>query len=104
MGSDIRVVAFLKVRPGTHKAIEAAVRDCTLSSRDEGGRLMYAGHWDQADENRLVFVEHWTSQAALDEHMTTKHFHAYISAIDALLEGAPEVIILREIRWLSSKR
>jgi quinol monooxygenase YgiN len=98
MGSDIRVVAFLKVKPGTQKAIEAAVRDCTLSSHDEDGCPMYAGHWDRADENRLAFVEPWTSQAALDEHMATEHFHAYVAAIDGLLEGAPEVIIPHEIR------
>jgi quinol monooxygenase YgiN len=97
MQNDIHVVAFLKVKPGTQKAIEAAVRDCSASSRDEDGCLLYTAHWDQADDNRLVFVEHWTSQAALDEHMTTKHFRAYVAAIDGLLEDAPEVIILNEI-------
>ncbi len=59
---------------------------------------MYAGHWDQGDTNRLVFVEHWTSKAALDEHMTTPHFHAFVASIGDLLVSAPEIITLHEIR------
>jgi quinol monooxygenase YgiN len=98
MENDIRVVAFLKVKPDTKQAMEAAVRACASASRDEEGCLMYAGHWDQSDERRLVFVEHWTSQAALDEHMTTAHFHAFVAAIGSLLEGEPEIIILHEIK------
>jgi quinol monooxygenase YgiN len=98
MENDIRVVAFLKIKRDGKQAVEAAVRACATASRGEEGCLMYAGHWDQSDENRLVFVEHWTSQAALDEHMTTPHFHAFIAAISSHLEGEPEILILHEIR------
>ena len=97
MEKDIRVVAFLKIKPGTKQAMEAAVRACTSASRAEEGCLLYAGHWDAGDENRLVFVEHWTSQAALDEHMTATHFNDFVAAIGDLLEAPPDVIILHEI-------
>ena len=59
---------------------------------------MYAGHWDQSDPNRVVLVEHWTSQAALDEHMTTPHFKAFIDAIGDLVQGQPDILTLREIK------
>jgi quinol monooxygenase YgiN len=95
---DIRVVAFLKAKPESKEAMEAAVRVCAAASRNEDGCLMYAGHWDQSDPDRLVFVEHWASQAALDEHMTTPHFHAFVAAIADLLQGAPEILTLHEIR------
>jgi quinol monooxygenase YgiN len=98
MDNDIRVVAFLQVKPDTKQAMEEAVRLCASASRNEAGCLMYSGHWDQGDENRLVFVEHWTSQAALDEHMAQPHFHAFVAAIGDLLESEPEIIILHEIR------
>jgi quinol monooxygenase YgiN len=98
MENDIRVVAFLKVRPDAKDAMETAVRACVSASRDEEGCLMYAGHWDQSDPNRLVFVEHWTSQAALDEHMTTPHFKTLIEAIGDLVEGSPHILTLHEIR------
>lgn len=97
MKDEIRVVASLKLKPGTKQAVEAAVRPCAAASRNEKGCLMYAGHWDQSEE-RLVFVEHWASQAALDEHMTTPHFHAFVAAISDLVEGSPEIISLREIK------
>ncbi len=98
MSQDIRVVAFLKIKPGSQQAAEAAVGACVPASRDEKGCLLYTAHWDQADPSRLVFVEHWASQAALDEHMTTPHFHAFVAAIGDLVESAPEIITLREIR------
>jgi quinol monooxygenase YgiN len=98
MTNDIRVVAFLKAKPDAKQAIEAAVLACASASRGEQGCLMYAGHWDQGDKNRLVFVEHWASQAALDEHMTTEHFHAFVATISDLLESAPDIITLHEIR------
>ncbi len=98
MANEIRVVAFLKTKPGGKQAMEAAVRACASASRGEDGCLMYAGHWEEGDENRLVFVEHWTSQAALDDHMTMPHFHAFVQAIGDLLEAPPEVLILHEIR------
>ncbi len=98
MDNDIRVVAFLQAKPNTKQAVETAVRACASASRGEDGCLMYSGHWDESDENRLVFVEHWTSKAALDEHMTTPHFHAFVAAIGDLLESEPEIIILHEIR------
>jgi quinol monooxygenase YgiN len=98
MEKDIRVVAFLKVRPDAKDAVEAAVRACVSASRDEGGCLMYAGHWDQRDPSRLVFVEHWMSQAALDEHMTTPHFKTFVEEIGGLVEGSPDILTLREIK------
>jgi quinol monooxygenase YgiN len=98
MNLDIRFVAFLKVKPGSEQAMEAAARTCVPASRGEDGCLLYAAHWDQGDRNRLVFIEHWASQAALDEHMRTPHFHAFVAAIRDLVEGAPDIITLREIR------
>ena len=98
MANEIRVVAFLKVKPGSWKAVEAAVQSCASASRAEEGCLMYAGHWDESVENRLVFVEHWRSQADLDEHMTKPHFHLFVAATGDLLESAPEMIVLHEIR------
>lgn len=98
MSQDIRVVAFVKVKPGSTHAMEAAVGACVPASRTEEGCLLYAAHWDQADPTRLVFVEHWKSQAALDEHMSTPHFHTFVAAIKDLVDSAPEIITLREIR------
>ncbi|MBW4025390.1 MAG: antibiotic biosynthesis monooxygenase [Proteobacteria bacterium] len=98
MENDIRVVAFLKVKPGAKPAMEAAVGACSSASRAEDGCVMYAGHWDQSDEHRLVFVEHWTSREALDRHMTTPHFHTFVAAIENLVQGPPEIIVLKEIR------
>jgi quinol monooxygenase YgiN len=98
MDHDIRVVAFVKVLPGAREAMEAAVGACVPASRREDGCILYAAHWDQDNDHRLVFVEHWKSRAALDEHMTTPHFHTFVSAISTLVEGPPEIITLREIR------
>ena len=99
MENDIHVVAVLEVRPDGKDAMETAVRACVSASRDEEGCLMYAGHWDHSDPNRVVFVEHWTSQAALDEHATRPHFKAFIDAIGDLVQGQPDILTLREIKW-----
>ncbi|WP_284944482.1 putative quinol monooxygenase [Acidisoma cladoniae] len=98
MDNDIRVVAFLKVKPGMTSAMDTAVLNCAMASRTEEGCLFYAGHWDKDDDHHLVFVEHWVSQAALDTHMTTSHFHDFVVAISGVVEGEPKVIILHEIK------
>ena len=98
MEDGIRVAACLKVKPGTQQAMETAMLACASTSLAEEGCLLYAGHYDQSDEDRLVFVEQWTSQAVLDEHRTTPHFQAFAAAPGDLVDRASEIIVLHEIR------
>jgi quinol monooxygenase YgiN len=96
MPTDIRVVAILKFKAGKKDAVAAAIRGCLQPSRAEPGCLFYVPHWDKADDQRVVFIEHWRSQDDLDKHMKTTHFNALIERLDGLLDGVPDIRTLTE--------
>ena len=55
-------------------------------------------HQDAEDEDRLMNVEHWTSQEAYTgPHMETAHLRAFIERSEAFLVGPPEITFWREV-------
>ena len=69
MAGDLRVVAFLHALPGQEEAVLAAAQACIGPTRAEAGNDSYVLTRDGKDSSMFVFVEHWKSQAAVDEHM-----------------------------------
>ena len=62
-------------------------------SRLEPGCLLHTVHRDVEDENRLVFLEHWTDADALRAHFAVPASIAFVREAAALADGAPDLSI-----------
>ena len=82
MSRDLRVVAFMRAKPGQEDAVREAVLACVGPSRAEEGNVSYVAHVDQKDPRLFVVVEHWASAAARDRHLRTPHFAALGRDVD----------------------
>lgn len=62
-------------------------------SRQEPGCLLHAVHRDVEDQDRLVFLEHWTDADALRAHFAVPTSIAFVREAAALAVDAPELSV-----------
>jgi quinol monooxygenase YgiN len=87
----IVVVGRVQTDPQRREECVRVGQAVARASRAEAGCLAYAVHADTEDPNRVVFVEEWESQEALDAHFATEHVATFMAAIQATLAAPPEV-------------
>lgn len=93
--SEVIVVAAITAKPGMRDQVEALARDVAIdATHREEGCITYALHRDVRDHDRVVFVERWISQEALDAHLQMPHLQAFIAAVGALAVGPPDLYVL----------
>ena len=84
---QITIVATLKIKPQfTQETIQFLTQELINQSRSEAGNSQYDLHQDKNDPNKLVIIEQWASQQAIDEHNTTVHFKNFLAFIDGKTE------------------
>ncbi|KAB7834125.1 putative quinol monooxygenase [Streptomyces mobaraensis] len=79
------VVAECLAAPGKEDRLRTALEAMIEPSLDEPGCLAYRPYADPNDPARMVIVEQWTSQEALDEHFATPHFRHVVEVLDEIL-------------------
>jgi len=85
------VVAHLTSKPETVAETRAVLEALIAPTRAEAGCLRYELHSDNADPARFCFIEEWTGDAALDEHLATPHLMGLKARVPELLACAPEI-------------
>ena len=68
--SDFFVLVVLYSKSGEESKLRAALTEVVEPSRKDEGNLRYELFADQNDPRRFVFVEHWASPAAQEQHHT----------------------------------
>ena len=84
--AEVVVVAVAKCKDGEAERMRAVMSEVAAASNQEEGCLSYVIHTDKNEGNRLVVVERWASQDALDNHFTLPHTQKVAENIDALAE------------------
>ena len=97
MAEDIRVAAFLLAKPGQEAEVQRAAVACVSPTRAESGNQAYVLNRDTKDPSLFVFIEHWKSQQALDEHMNTPHFKTLAQAVEGKLAKPMAVHVLSPV-------
>ncbi|CAI3949033.1 Quinol monooxygenase YgiN (YgiN) (PDB:1R6Y) (PUBMED:15613473) [Commensalibacter communis] len=97
MSQELRLIARCDLKSGAWENISSVVKECVVQSRKEAGNHLYTAYFEQGNHNRVIFIEHWSSQEVLDLHMTTEHFQNLVKAMKPYLEQPMEVILLDEI-------
>jgi quinol monooxygenase YgiN len=89
----IIVLGSVAVREGEVSRALALSQEHVTRSRAEPGCLTHAVHLDSENPLRLVFVEQWSDQAALDAHFKVPASRAFVKALSAMASAPPSIAI-----------
>ena len=94
--SGIKIVATVAVKPEYREALLAQFADLVAASRREAGNLRYDLHQAAGSPEKLVFIEHWASQAALDAHNASAHFQNFVKAVEGKNDSI-DIVLLQDV-------
>lgn len=69
----LNVVAIIDAKPEYASAVESALRGVIAASRAEDGCLQYELNCDIDNPSRLVMIERWRDEQALNRHSNMPH-------------------------------
>lgn len=88
---SVRIVATVTGQPGKAAELKAMLLDLIAPTRAEAGCVSYQLLQNNSDPSDFVFVEEWTSDAAIDEHMASAHLRDVVTRAQSLLAKAPDI-------------
>ncbi len=88
---NVIVVASFQAKPGSEGAVQDALRSVIEQTHLEEGCRTYALHVDNADPTKMVIIERWDDQAALNAHFTQPYMAALGEAAGSLLAAPPSI-------------
>lgn len=86
------VLGSVVIREGLLPEALALSRARVARSRAEPGCLSHAVHHDTENPNRLVFVEEWQDQAALNLHFEVPASREFAKALAGLATEPPRMV------------
>ena len=89
VGAMILITGSLTARPETYDALETLSLAHVHRSRLEPGCLSHAVHRDVENPLRLVFIEQWADQAAVDAHFAVPEAGEFVTQAMELCDGSP---------------
>lgn len=93
----VPVIAKLGVKEGKMDEAVAMIKTLVAEVAKEEGTLIYKFCKDAKKPNTLVVMEAYKDKAALQAHSSTPHFQEFFAKFSAVMDGAPEIMILEEI-------
>lgn len=87
------LTAYVTIKPGHFEAALAACETVRLASVLEPGCDRYDYFVSSRKENQIVFVEEWSTMAALQSHFQQPPFMEFMGVMGDLREGEAEIRI-----------
>jgi quinol monooxygenase YgiN len=87
----VKLIARIDVKVGQEDVVADALRGLVGPSRAEACCIRYDVCRAKDDATKLIVLEEWASQDALDAHMETPHFKAFVEKIGNALADAPKL-------------
>jgi quinol monooxygenase YgiN len=97
MSQPIKLVAIMELKTGTWPNIAAAIEECVIRSNQESGNIFYTVNNDLDKADRIVFIECWANQSAIDKHNSTAHFQNLIKTVKPYLRESMQLLKLSEV-------
>jgi quinol monooxygenase YgiN len=94
---NLIVVAEMKAKDGQEKELRKQTVALLEPTRKEKGCVRYDLHISDTDPGRFLFYEVWTSPQALQEHLRSQHFTAFIDRSDEWLAEPTKVVTYSKI-------
>lgn len=89
----IIVIGSVLVRDGCMAEAQKVSLEHVHRSRAEPGCVSHAVHVDCENPQRLLFVEEWADQAALQAHFKVPASRQFVVALSALAVEAPKMTL-----------
>ena len=93
----LTVIARVKAREEKVTQVKDLLMSLVAPTRAEPGCVSYVLHQSVDDVCSFVFVEEWTDQAVLDEHLQTPYLKAFLAQADDLLAEPLDVTLWHEL-------
>ena len=90
-GEAVKVVAKITAKRDKVEDLKSILLGVVGPTRTEKGCVSYQLLQNKTDESDFVFVEEWTSDAAIDNHMTTAHVQDALTKIESMLAQEPDI-------------
>ena len=90
----LTIVATITIKQEYQDEVLKAVKTVVDATRKETGNIFYDVYEDVKNPLKLVFIELWKSQAAIDAHNNAPHFKDFIKAVEG--KAALEAGTLRQ--------
>lgn len=97
MSQPIKLIAIMDLKTNAWINIAAAVEQCVELSRKEKGNVFYTVNKDLDKADRIIFIECWADDAAINEHGKSVHFQNLIKTVELYLKEPMQLIKLSEI-------
>ena len=89
--TTLRVVAHLRAKSDKVDETRNALTACIAPTRAETGCIVYELMQNNDDPTDFTFVEEWTGNDSLDEHLITEHVQQVIARADELFAAPPDI-------------
>jgi len=93
----LKFIARIDAKPGKEALVAEALAALVEPSRAETGCIAYEVCRMKDDHTKLVVLEEWASQEALDEHMASAHFQGFLAKTAGALAGEPRLEMLERL-------
>ena len=93
------ILSSATAAPGRRDELAAAAREVVAATRSDQGCLAYTFSADLDDPDRILGLELWADQVALDAHMSHPHTEAFLAAVPDLVAGPPDMSVHEVIPW-----
>ncbi|NRF72456.1 antibiotic biosynthesis monooxygenase [Aquincola sp. S2] len=89
----IIVLGSAVIREGRIDQALSISKEHVERSRKEQGCISHAVHIDADNSNRLVFVEEWDNELALQQHFKVPESRAFVKELAALVAEPPRMVV-----------
>lgn len=87
----VRVVARILARPGQADALRAILLELVEVTRKEDGCISYRLLQNRANPTDFTFVEEWSSDEAIDAHLSSLHLQDAIAKAQSMFAAPPDI-------------
>ncbi len=94
----IRVLAFLKAKPGRRRELEDILKMVIQATREEPGNIAYVMHRSTKDPDELMLDEIWVDMKALEDHLKMPHMQSALPKIKDMLDVPLRIETYSEVR------
>jgi quinol monooxygenase YgiN len=91
--TEIFVIARIKAKAGAEEAVERAVVDLAVVSREEDGCLIYDTFVSTLRQGEILIYEVWRDDVALTGHAQSEHINTFKFAVQNKAEVTVEKLI-----------
>lgn len=85
MSNTLTIVAGFTAKPGQEQRLRDELEAMIEPSLAEEGCLGYQPYADPSRPDRMIIVEEWADEAALEYHFSLPHFERVAKALDEIL-------------------